>query len=183
MQCRCYLLLLSPLFLTYCASTSNPPGPEGTRGQKAGYRSFTEPVQKAKNALSDELTHVLNSSQGAVLYSLEPDHLREDKSGYFHTIQILGQTKLDAKGAHIAADSFQKAVKDWNGSSADCFNPRHGLRLFSENHTYDFVLCYECQELLVYKDDENIASLGAGGSPTVLDNLLRVAHIPVSGNH
>jgi hypothetical protein len=37
MKLRFYLLLLSPLFLARCASTSNPPGPEGTGDHKTGY--------------------------------------------------------------------------------------------------------------------------------------------------
>ena len=37
MKTRFYLLLLSPLVLAHCASTSNPPGPEGTGDHKAGY--------------------------------------------------------------------------------------------------------------------------------------------------
>ena len=37
MKTRFYLLLMSPLVLAHCASTSNPPGPEGTGDHKTGY--------------------------------------------------------------------------------------------------------------------------------------------------
>ena len=37
MKFRFYLLLLSPLVLAHCASTSNPTGPEGTGDHKTGY--------------------------------------------------------------------------------------------------------------------------------------------------
>jgi hypothetical protein len=37
MKFRFFLLLLSPLVLAHCASTSNPPGPEGTGNHKTGY--------------------------------------------------------------------------------------------------------------------------------------------------
>jgi hypothetical protein len=37
MKIPLYLLLLSPLVLANCASTSNPPGPEGTGDHKTGY--------------------------------------------------------------------------------------------------------------------------------------------------
>jgi hypothetical protein len=37
MKTRFFLLLLSPLVLANCASTSNPPGPEGTGDHKTGY--------------------------------------------------------------------------------------------------------------------------------------------------
>jgi hypothetical protein len=37
MKPRLILLLASPLILAHCASTSNPPGPEGTGDHKNGY--------------------------------------------------------------------------------------------------------------------------------------------------
>ncbi len=37
MKIKFYLLLLSPLVLAHCASTSNPPGPEGNGDHKTGY--------------------------------------------------------------------------------------------------------------------------------------------------
>ena len=37
MKTRFYLVLLSPLILAHCASTSTLPGPEGTGDHKAGY--------------------------------------------------------------------------------------------------------------------------------------------------
>jgi hypothetical protein len=37
MNIRLFFILLCPLVLTHCASTSNPPGPEGTGAHKTGY--------------------------------------------------------------------------------------------------------------------------------------------------
>ncbi len=37
MKIQLYLLLISPLVLANCASTANPPGPEGTGDHKVGY--------------------------------------------------------------------------------------------------------------------------------------------------
>ncbi len=37
MKIRLFLILISPLVLAHCASTSNPPGPEGTGDHKTGY--------------------------------------------------------------------------------------------------------------------------------------------------
>ena len=37
MKIRLYILILSPLILAHCASTTNPPGPEGTGDHKQGY--------------------------------------------------------------------------------------------------------------------------------------------------
>jgi hypothetical protein len=37
MKLQYCLLLFSPLVLAHCASTSNPPGPEGTGDHKTGY--------------------------------------------------------------------------------------------------------------------------------------------------
>jgi hypothetical protein len=37
MKPKLILLLIAPLVLAHCASTSNPPGPEGTGDHKTGY--------------------------------------------------------------------------------------------------------------------------------------------------
>ena len=37
MKPQFFLILLCPLVLAHCASTSNPPGPEGTGDHKSGY--------------------------------------------------------------------------------------------------------------------------------------------------
>src|SRR4051812_43619303 len=61
-----------------------------------------------------------------------------------------------------------------------CFDPRHALRVTANSHTYDLLLCYECQQLDVYEDDKRLLHLGATGSPEVLNALLMQLSIPLA---
>jgi hypothetical protein len=39
----------------------------------------------------------------------------------------------------------------WKGSAASCFAPRHGLSASQGSDRVDFVICFECQQLEVYR--------------------------------
>jgi hypothetical protein len=133
------------------------------------------------NDLPEEALQVLRAPSNAVLYSLEPT-LGQTQMGdvAFHDFKVLGQTNLDLKQAQLAANVFQQVVKNWDGRMARCFNPRHALRILSGDHTYDFLLCYSCHQLYVYKDDKLLIALGATGSPQFLNELLSAAQVPLS---
>lgn len=60
------------------------------------------------------------------------------------------------------------------------FEPRHALRISSGGHAYDFLFCYECHELDVYKDDKLLDNYGATGSPKFLNNMLTKANVSVA---
>jgi hypothetical protein len=112
----------------------------------------------------------------AILYSLRPDiPFTGEKTG-FHGYKILGQTDLTAAEFRRAADDFINAVQSYSESDgiATCFNPRHGLRIRTGDHEYDFLLSYECHSLLVYVDKDDTASskYGTSGSPKDLNRLL-----------
>jgi len=132
------------------------------------------------NVLPDEALEVLRSPHSAIFYSLEPWERPKlgDKTLYHY--KILGQTVLDPTQEQVVAGAFQMAVGEWDGLIANCFDPRHALRISSRGHTYDFLLCYNCHQLYVYKDEKLLANLGAGGSPKFLNGLLSAAHVPLS---
>jgi len=49
----------------------------------------------------------------------------------------------------------------------------------AQGHTYDFLICYACQTLEIYRDGRNLTTLHLAGSPKVLNQLLRDAKIPL----
>jgi len=134
------------------------------------------------NSIPPQALQALQSAITGTLYSLDPGMMAGapgDKA--FHNHHVLGQAELDLKQMVTASSAFQSAVANWNPSMgmALCFNPRHGLRVTANGHVFDFVLCYECGQLYIYEDDKNIASLGAIGTPDILNNLLSTAKVPL----
>ncbi len=135
---------------------------------------------ESPNKLPEEATKILRVPQSAIFYSLEPWEEAKPGEKTLHHFKILGQTNLDPQKESSVAGAFEKAIADWDGMIAACFDPRHALRVTSEKHVYDFLLCYNCHQLYVYKDDKLLGSVGAAGSPKYLNGLLTAANVPIS---
>jgi len=95
---------------------------------------------------------ILDAQVQMFLYSLDPHDARRfeaklpknsDKS--FHGIPVLGKAEITSNEEKA---SLIKALADGargnDGLVANCFDPRHGLRIVSKTATNDFVICFEC---------------------------------------
>lgn len=140
------------------------------------------PVQAAHkdNNLPTEAAQALQAPTQVILYSLEPWERTTARGKNLHGYKILGRTTLDPKQTQIAVAAFQTAVSGWDGMLAMCFDPRHALQVTSNGKTYDFLLCYACHQLYVYRGEKLLAGIGASGSSKALNSLLTAAKIPLS---
>src|SRR5262245_40981332 len=105
-----------------------------------------------KNEIAPELAKALAAPDEVTLYSLEPRKGDDLKAG-FHGYTILGQMQLKGDDRAVVVAEFNQAVKDSNGTSLRCFNPRHGLRVKSGGAEFDVVICFECHNYHAYKDN------------------------------
>ena len=145
-------------------------------------------VVAAENGLPDEIVSAFASAKKVTLFSLEPeidrpfDAPRPKPDEGHHGFKILGSMEL-AEGAPrtAAIEAIKKAVASFDGAMARCFEPRHSLRVLTEKGiTYDLVVCFQCDQLRIYKGDKNIGGAGLTGSSKVLDELLAKANVPLS---
>jgi hypothetical protein len=136
--------------------------------------------QNAAEALVNTVHLTLYSLSGMIEYSLNPASSQDDSDKKLYGWRILGKVELDNAEAKKAAGAFQDAVAGWDGLRARCFEPRHAIRLNSNGHTYDYLLCYTCSQMAVYEDGKPISGVGAMGSPDVLNSLLTDAHVPLA---
>ncbi|MEO6846839.1 MAG: hypothetical protein ABI254_06245 [Chthoniobacterales bacterium] len=131
------------------------------------------------NQLPDSVVKALAAPDKAVLYSLEPLIKAGTGNEMLRGFKVLGETELSKENALIAAKEFQSAVT--SGDELEhCFEPRHALQVTSGGQTYDLVLCYACKQLKVYQGKKMIVSVGAVGSPKILNNLLTAAKVPLA---
>jgi hypothetical protein len=159
---------LVPLFLLFLAATA------------VGHAQEEKEKKKEKeNKLPEEVEKAIRSPQEAFLYSIEPPQLRRTTPDTFHGYQMHGRMKLEAGDQKFALETLRSAVASWEGVSALCFNPRHGLRLVTKTHTYDVVMCYECMAFQVFRDDKAIAWGGMSGTSDALNDLLEDAKVPL----
>lgn len=129
----------------------------------------------SENELPADAAEALRSGSGVVIYSLEPYEPEGGEgtgSERLHGFQVLGRAALDPADARAAVAEFETAIAGWDGAVAMCFDPRHALRIESGGHTFDFLLCYDCNELAVYRDGAQVASIGITGSPRALDEMM-----------
>jgi len=143
--------------------------------------AITEPsAGSTENKLPAEAEQALRAPGKVVLYSLEPWERPAKGDKTLHYFKVLGRTELDRQQGATAIAEFKSAVAGWDGMRAACFDPRHALRVTAKAHTYDFLLCYACHLLSVYRDNKLLATVGAAGSPQALNELLSAARIPIS---
>jgi hypothetical protein len=140
----------------------------------------SKPAPKLKNELPEEVISALRSAGKATLYSLEPWEKAAAHDRTLHRYKILGQAELDQGRMRSVIAEFEAVVSGWDGLIAMCFDPRHAIRVTSGGATYDLLLCYECHQLYIYKDDRLVAKLGASGSPKKLNAMFLALNVPLS---
>lgn len=142
--------------------------------------SSTAVASDRPNALPAEAAQALHSTGHAVIYSLEPWDDPDKKVARLQGYEILGQSDLSDAQRLIAVDAFDSAIAGWDGAMAACFDPRHALRIQFKGHVYDFLLCYSCQQVEVFRDGKMLGGAGAAGSPKVLNDLMTSLQLPLS---
>ncbi len=127
----------------------------------------------------------LDAPDELVLYSIDgTPHHENDKpetSEQFHDVPVLGKIVIeDADERKEICQAIKDGMARPDGIRA-CFWPRHGLRVTRGGKVVDYVICFECCQLLVFEGDT-----GKGGGPIakaqqeVLDKYLKRAGIPLA---
>jgi hypothetical protein len=119
------------------------------------------------------------------LYSLNPNDSRifegklpENSEEVFHRYPILGRAEMiSAEEKARLLESFAKGIRESNGLVAQCFNPRHGIRIIAGTTTNDFVICFECLQVRAYNPNADKAFLTSSSPNKVFNKLLDEYHI------
>ncbi len=139
---------------------------------------------------------VLSNAKTLTLYSLEPKTdnpeinnpiLNEKKKKNLpislpkhYGTNLLGQTQVSGKEARLAAAEFRSVLGGNAIVMCACWEPRHAIRVVTQDHTYDYLLCYQCIEMKIYKDGHFLTSLKVrvnAGNPGILNQMLKEAGV------
>lgn len=85
--------------------------------------------------------------------SVTPDQEKERKSRPypFHCFHSLGREELkNREEIQKLLHSVMLAIANGPEETNECFEPRHGLRIFHEKGLIDLVLCYSCLQGVLY---------------------------------
>jgi hypothetical protein len=127
------------------------------------------------------------SFDGAVdsmtLYSLDGDydpiHGKPWKGEMFHEHPVLGKTDIaSAADRRAILAAVKQGIAQSNGTIAECFWPRHGLRLVQNGGQSDYVICFECLQVYEYTDGQWTHKPTTKYATGLLDEQLEKADIP-----
>ena len=103
------------------------------------------PRSAPKPVVPDQLT----------LYSIDgrdfPPGQKPKSDETFHDYPVLG--KVDVKSAEarrVLMAALQDGLAQSDGTMAHCFWPRHALRIVEKGRTIDYVICFQCLQVMVF---------------------------------
>lgn len=135
------------------------------------------------SVLTPEAAQALADHPGPViLYSLEPTIRPAPRHRSLDHFTILGKASLDAAQAEEAIAAFRAAMNagDDQVLVAACFEPRHAISIRFNGHQFDYLLCYTCGSLEVFRDGKLVSDILASGSPSALNALLKAKGLRLS---
>jgi hypothetical protein len=127
-----------------------------------------------------DAAEALRSTAQVEIYSLEPLSRPDETVEALYGYEVLGKATLPPEASRVALAEFEAAVPRWDGLVAYCFDPRHALRVVHNGETFDFVLCFDCNGLEVYKNGKYLVKVGIAGSPKVLNELMEGVGLALS---
>jgi hypothetical protein len=128
-----------------------------------------------------EVKAALEKADSWELYSLDPEQRKDPPKVAFHEWRVLGKTTVkDADTRKRLLAALEMGAKTNDGTVADCFNPRHGVRVKSGGKTVDLVICFECYKTVIYTGGEKTGGYKTERSPqTALNKVLTDAKVPL----
>jgi hypothetical protein len=135
-----------------------------------------------------EAAQALERPEAVEVYSLEPTIRSPHQRRSLHGFDVLGHASLSGTEVNAIA-AFRSAMNNPTTVTvggkrevvvAACFEPRHAITVRLGRHRFDYLLCYSCGEMEVFRDGKMISSVPAGGSPDALNRLMRANGLPLS---
>ncbi|MCZ7648893.1 MAG: hypothetical protein M5U26_27160 [Planctomycetota bacterium] len=137
-----------------------------------------------KNRIPEAVQAALEKAESFTLYSLDPREREEKPKDAFHGYAVLGQTEVkEAETRKELLAAFKKGVEENQGEMAKCFEPRHGIRVKDGETTHDLVICFECLQVLSYRDakEEREQHFLVSASPQpAFDAVLKAAGVKLA---
>jgi hypothetical protein len=112
------------------------------------------------------------------LFSIQPD-LRPGDLSHF---KVLGKVAISDPQLRAKLNAaLQRGVRQSDGLRAKCFNPRHGIRVTRNGVATDFVICFECKQVEVWRGGQRLADFTVTNSPqATFDEVLTAAGVPLA---
>lgn len=140
---------------------------------------LAEEVPKMES-LGNRAKEALGKAEAIELIFLVPDEnfeppTKEPDTEYFNWWKVVSRVPLDeSKRQEIANGLTSDLDANWKKGGAECFDPRHALRVTTPDGPFDIVICFHCKQLWCFDKDGKRLESQAGISKDlqpVLDQL------------
>jgi hypothetical protein len=140
-------------------------------------------LPSAEQKFPDRVWSVLSEADKLEVLSLDPVEDEKAKDT-FHGWKVLGKTEVKEKKERDAVASVLKKGIEEARAIANCFEPRHGIRVTKGKQTVDLVICFNCMSIEIYPDGGE-KRLGdqvpfATSPEATLDKILRDAGVKLA---
>ena len=139
------------------------------------------PPKPFVNRMPESASAALDNAAGVELISLDPSHDSQIQDAY-HGCKVLGSVIVsDPSIVHSLVDSLKLGVAEHDGAVAVCFNPRHAIKFTVDGKLYEFVICFECLQVIWSADSEPQEPFLVSGSPqAVFDRVLNSSGVELA---
>jgi hypothetical protein len=130
--------------------------------------------------ISSDPMRTLEKADQYELYSILPGPEPQESRPEFHSYPVLGHISITDQAAR---DRLTAALKAGAGAGhrKNCFVPRHGIRVVKYETTTDFVICFECNQVRIWRNGQHDGGFVVGATPQpVFDEILKRAGIPLA---
>jgi hypothetical protein len=143
---------------------------------------FSAQVAGQENKIPDQAREILEKANQLELLSIGHGPSPKNPTDDFHGWPVIGKTRVeDSKTRNRLVAALEKGVEENKGDSMKCFNPRHGIRVTHDGKTADFVICFECFQVMVYVAGEKEQRFLITASPApVFNQTLQHAKVPLA---
>jgi hypothetical protein len=143
---------------------------------------FSAQVAGQEKKIPDQARAILENASQFELLSIGHGPSPKNPTDDFHGWPVIGKTTIkDPNTRNRLVAALEKGVEENKGDSMKCFNPRHGIRATRDGITADFVVCFECFQVMVYVAGEQEQRFLITASPApVFNQTLQHAKVPLA---
>jgi hypothetical protein len=142
---------------------------------------FSAQVAGQENKIPDQARAILEKASQFELLSIGHGPSTKNPTDDFHGWPVIGKTTIkDSNSRNRLVTALEKGVEENKGDSMKCFNPRHGIRVTHDGMTADFVICFECFQVMVYVAGEKERFLITASPAPVFNRTLQDAKVPLA---
>lgn len=118
------------------------------------------------------------------LYSIDVQaDFQERGHGRFHGYPVLGKIQIASEAdreqiTRALMDGISNSDKE--GLLPNCFWPRHAIQMVDGGETTEYVICFQCLQIEVYKNNQKTMERTTKVAKPLLNDYLRAAEIQLA---